>query len=151
SSSANSGPCRCSERRVASRWRPEERRPPYKVPAASGVGWSTQRVGHHRAGTARFSWIAHHTRGPTRRLPARALLPGLTTACFVTVYAGTPLQSALLHPSDGPAAEAEQFSMEARVDELQGRLEQLSLQRIQDLAGGEGMARRLQNLLDLLP
>src|SRR5690606_7651515 len=67
--------------------------------------------------------------------PARALLPGLTTACFVTVFPGTPMQSALLHPSDGPAAEAEQFS----------------LQRIQELAEGERMARRLQNILDLLP
>jgi two-component system sensor histidine kinase FlrB len=61
------------------------------------------------------------------------------------------MQSALLHPSDGPAAEAEQFSLEARVDELQGRLEQFSLQRIQELAEGERMARRLQNILDLLP
>lgn len=61
------------------------------------------------------------------------------------------MQSALLHPSDGPAAEAEQFSLEARVDELQGRLEQFSLQRIQELAAGERMARRLQNILDLLP
>lgn len=61
------------------------------------------------------------------------------------------MQSALLHPSDGPAAEAEQFSLEARVDELQDRLEQFSLQRIQELAEGERMARRLQNILDLLP
>lgn len=61
------------------------------------------------------------------------------------------MQSALLHPSDGPVAEAEQLSLEARVDELQGRLEQFSLQRIQELAAGERMARRLQNILDLLP
>lgn len=61
------------------------------------------------------------------------------------------MQSALLHPSDGPVAEAEQLSLEARVDELQGRLEQFSLQRIQELAEGERMARRLQNILDLLP
>ncbi|KHO66680.1 histidine kinase [Pseudomonas flexibilis] len=41
--------------------------------------------------------------------------------------------------------------MEARVDELQGRLEQFSLQRIQELADGERLARRLQNIVDLLP
>src|SRR5690606_40715896 len=95
--------------------------------------------------------IAHPTRAPTRRLAARALLPALSIACFVTVFPGSPMQSALLLLSFGPAAVAEQSSLEPRVDELQGRLEQFSLQRIQERAEGERMARRLQNILDLLP
>lgn len=61
------------------------------------------------------------------------------------------MHSALLHRPDGPSADADQRSLEARVDELQGRLEQFSLQRIQELADGERLARRLQNIVDLLP
>ena len=61
------------------------------------------------------------------------------------------MQSALFHRSDSPSVDADQRSLEARVDELQGRLEQFSLQRIQELAEGERVARRLQNIVDLLP
>lgn len=61
------------------------------------------------------------------------------------------MHSALDPRPDGPFAEADQRSLEARVDELQGRLEQFSLQRIQELADGERLARRLQNIVDLLP
>ena len=61
------------------------------------------------------------------------------------------MHSALHHRPDGSPADADQRSLEARVDELQGRLEQFSLQRIQELADGERLARRLQNIVDLLP
>lgn len=61
------------------------------------------------------------------------------------------MQSALSPFPDAPATEPDQRSLEARVDELQGRLEQFSLQRIQELAEGERLARRLQNIVDLLP
>lgn len=61
------------------------------------------------------------------------------------------MQSALLQQPAIPTVDADQRSLEARVDELQGRLEQFSLQRIQELAEGERLARRLQNIVDLLP
>lgn len=61
------------------------------------------------------------------------------------------MHSALHHHADALLADTDQRSLEARVDELQGRLEQFSLQRIQELADGERLARRLQNIVDLLP
>lgn len=61
------------------------------------------------------------------------------------------MHSALHHHADALLADTDQRSLEARVDELQGRLEQFSLQRIQELANGERLARRLQNIVDLLP
>ncbi|HTN30458.1 MAG TPA: ATP-binding protein [Pseudomonas sp.] len=61
------------------------------------------------------------------------------------------MHSALHQPADAVPADADQRSLEAQVDELQGRLEQFSQQRIQELADGERLARRLQNILDLLP
>lgn len=61
------------------------------------------------------------------------------------------MHSALLHRSNDPAVDADQRSLEAQVDELQDRLEQFSAQRIQELAEGERLARRLRNILDLLP
>jgi len=61
------------------------------------------------------------------------------------------MHSALLHRSNDPAVDADQLSLEAQVDELQDRLEQFSAQRIQELAEGERLARRLRNILDLLP
>ncbi|MBF0676245.1 ATP-binding protein [Pseudomonas sp.] len=63
------------------------------------------------------------------------------------------MNPALLSPLDLPATPGvpAQSDLEARVDELQGQLELVSAQRMQELAEQERLAYRLQNLLDLLP